>query len=139
MDYTELHFTEEDKQRLLQNKEEMVKWIMDNIVPFIQEDSKIKIDFGGIYHCPRSYSSVENYHFYVYGSKQKFYSGGGSNTEGYIGFGEKFGGISEAFETVRSPYDIYPIMDNWDMIKRTLLGSIKEQKENRKAIYSFQV
>ena len=47
--------------------------------------------------------------------------------------------MSEKFlKSVYSPYDIYPIVDNWASIKRELLNGIKEQKVIKKEIYELK-
>lgn len=135
----EMTFTDNDRARLKENKQAIIDWIKLNIVPFIDDDSKIECDFGGTYRCPRTGRSVDNYHFYVYGKEREFYSGGGHRTKGTIGFGEKFGYMSESFESVNSPYDIYLVVNNWKFIKRTLLDGVAAQERNRKSIYEFEV
>lgn len=139
MKYEDMRFTDGDKKRLLENKQMIIDWVMENIVPNMVENSRIGCDFGGIYRCPRTGSTVEAYHFYVYSESNDFYSGGGTTTEGFIGYGQKFGYMDESFESVHNPYDIYPVVDNWASIKRVLLNGIKEQKASKKQIYEFEV
>ena len=139
MKYEDMRFTDNDKKKLRENKKMIVDWIMENIVPNMAKDSKIKCDFGEIYKCPITSSTVKTYHFYVYSELNEFYSGGGVTTKGFIGYGQKFAYMSESFENVYSPYDIYPIVDNWASIKRELLNGIKEQKVIKKEIYEFEV
>ena len=139
MNYKDMVFTKEDREALIRNKKHIVDWIMKNIVPNMQADSKIKCDFGETYTSPRSNMKVASYHFYVYSELKDFYSGGGTATNGCIGYGEKFGYMNESFESVTSPYDIYPIVDNWSLIKKTLLHGIEKQKRNKDVIYNFEV
>lgn len=139
MDYKDMIFTKEDREALKRNKKHIIDWIMKNIVPNMQSNSKIKCDFGGTYISPRTNAKVALYHFYVFNESKEFYSGGGTVTNGYIGYGGKFGYMSESFESVTSPYDIYPIVDNWSLIKKTLLHEIEEQKRNKDVIYNFEV
>lgn len=139
MNYEDMKFTNDDKEKLKENKRMIIDWIKENIIPNMEKGSKIKCDFGGIYRCPRTNSTVELYHFWVYSEPKEFYSGGGTTTKGTIGYGQKFGYISQSFESVSSPYDIYPIVDNWSIIKNVLLNEIKNQKIIKNSIYNFSV
>ena len=138
-DYNDMSFTDRDREQLKLNREQIVQWIMENIVPMLSEDEKIHIDFGGKYSCPRSSSVIDNYHFAVYGSERNITSGGGRKTKGYIGYGEKFGGISQSFESTGSPYEIYPVVNNWKEIKINLMTRLKQIQEDKDAIYQFSV
>lgn len=134
-----MHFTDNDKEKLKENKRMIIEWITENIIPNMDEDSQIKCDFGDTYRCPRTYTTVESYHFWVFSEPRKFFSGGGRTTDGTIGYGRKFGYMDESFESVNSPYDIFPIVDNWGLIKATLLNELEAQKANRRVINQFEV
>ena len=136
MNYEDMIFTDNDKARLKENRNAICKWIMENIVPYINDDDTLKVDFGGIYRCPRSGSPIEKYHLRVYGSPHEFYFMG-SNGSGNIGFAEKFG-VYDPFEKAGA-YRIYPVVDNWKMIKSALLNQIEERKVAKGNIYSFEV
>lgn len=138
-DYIDMNFTDRDRAQLKLNRDQIVQWIMENIVPMLNEDDHIYVDFGGTYSCPRTYSTIDNYHFAVYGSERNITSGGGRKTKGYIGYGEKFGGISQSFESTESPYEIYPVVDNWTTIKMCLMTRLKQIQEDKDAIYQFRV
>lgn len=140
-DYSEMRFTDEDKKKLVENRKAIVNWIMENIVPQLGKDDVIRIDYGGTYVSSRSFCAkpTSNYHFAVYGEKHNFYSGGGSTTNGYVGIGEKYGGVSEAFEGVNHAWSIYPVMDNWRTIKNELISKLKEKQNNKASIYEFSV
>ena len=138
-DYSDMNFTDKDRTQLKLNRDQIVQWIMENIVPMLSEDEKIHIDFGGKYSCPRSSSVIDNYHFAVYGSERNITSGGGRKTKGYIGYGEKFGGISQSFESTESPYEIYPVVDNWTTIKMCLMTRLQEMEKEKEAIYNFVI
>lgn len=140
--YEEMKFTDNDKARLRENKEVICQWIMENIVPLLNEDDRIYIDYGGTYRSGREYSwseGVAYYHFAVYGRENEFRTGGGTRTKGYIGCGQKYGRIEQAFEKVFSPYDIYPVVDNWQIIKNKLISEAKRKKDDKKSIYAFEV
>lgn len=137
MEYNDMIFTDNDKTRLRENRDAIVSWIMENIVPYMDKNDTLRVDYGETYRCPRDGSSVENYHFRVYGKENHFYFMGDRGT-GYVGYAQKFGGF-ESFKKAYSPYDIYPVVDNWQMIKGELLGQIAERKEAKKSIYAFEV
>lgn len=109
---------------------------MERVIPELDKDDVLRIDYGVIYTCPRSGTKVESYHFRVYGEENNFYSNGNGN--GYIGYARKFGGY-EPFETARNAYDIYPVVDNWQYIKSTILDELAERRANKKTIYEFQI
>lgn len=138
-----MHFTEEDKKRLQQNKEIIMKWIEENIVPYLSPtDSydRILVEFGGIYVSPRGFAKpVANYRIAVYGKEQNFYSGGGVTTKGTIGYGRLYGGIGHSLESIWSAWDIYPLVDNWQSIKRELLDKLGNRTKVSKQITEFSV
>ena len=141
MKYEDMTFTEEDKKRLEENRDQIIEWIETNIVPNIAKDDRIIVEFGGTYRDPRSFGDpVANYRLAVYGKEETIYSAGsGSTTKGNIGYGQRYGGISKAFKAVWSAWDLYPVIDNWKLIKDKLLNEMYERKKNKKAIYSFEV
>lgn len=138
MNYEDMIFTDGDKARLKENRNAICNWIIENIVPMVDDDDSLRIDYGGIYRCPRTGTPVEKYHLVVYGKPHKFYFMG-DRGKGCIGYGEKFGGCHEPFENAYSPYDIYPVVDNWKMIKNKLLSMVEERKRARGRIYTFEV
>lgn len=138
MKYENMTFTDEDCARLRTNRDAICGWIMENIVPAIDDDASLCIDFGDIYRCPRTGTPIETYHLVVYGKKHQFYFMSDKGT-GYIGYGEKFGGCHNPFEKVYSPYEIYPVVDNWKMIKGKLLSMVDERKRAKGKIYRFEV
>lgn len=105
-DYSNMNFTDRDRTQLKLNRDQIIQWIMENIVPMLKEDDRIYVDFGGTYSCPRTYSTIDNYHLAVYGSERNITSVGGRKTKGYIGYGEKFERIYQSFESTESPYEI---------------------------------
>lgn len=137
MNYEDMVFTDNDKARLKENRDAICKWIMDNVVPNIEDEDVLKIDFGGTYRCPRTGTPIEKYHFRVYGEPNHFYFMEDLG-RGNIGYAQKFGGY-QPFEKAYSPYEIYPIIDNWKMIKMKLINQIEEHKKAKGNIYAFEV
>ena len=58
MNYEDMHFTDNDKEKLKENKRMIIEWITENIIPNMDEDSQIKCDFGDTYRCPRTYTNI---------------------------------------------------------------------------------
>ena len=42
MNYEDMHFTDNDKEKLKENKRMIIEWITENIIPNMDEDSQIK-------------------------------------------------------------------------------------------------
>ena len=134
----ELIFTEEDKKQLIENRNKIYNWIMENIVPKINEDDRIVVDYGGTYMGMRSYETTSNYHIAVFGKRNTIYHGS-EVTDGYIGIGEKYGNITRILDNNNVASDIYPVVSNWSEIKEALLLEVEKRKESKKAIYNFEV
>lgn len=140
MEYDNLIFTDAEKERLKENRNAVNAWIMENVVPHLAKEERIIIDYGDSYKAPGSFSEpTTEYHFAVYGEEHQFYSGGGRQSKGYIGIGQRYGGISHAMQTVGNAYDLYPIFANWTLIKNRLLREVEDRKTKRMEIYSFTV
>lgn len=140
MRYDNLVFTDADRERLKENRDAINAWIMENVVPHLSNDERVIIDYGDEYRAPGAWdNTTTEYHFAVYGEDHKFYSGGGRTTHGYVGIGEKYGGLSDALQTVGSPYKLYPIIANWDLIKSHLLTEIKNREKCKNRIHEFTV
>ena len=56
-----------------------------------------------------------------------------------IGYGVRYGGVESSFETKTSPYSIYPVVDNWSMIKSELLKGVAERQERKVNINAFTI
>ena len=138
MNYDEIVFSKEDRVRLNENRDSICKWIEKNILPKLQKDDVIRIDFGGVYSSCRSFDTTTNYHFAVYGDPERKIRSMFDSYDGQIGFGEKFGGIGTPFDKAFSR-EIYVVMDNWQMIKQTLLTEVDARIKGRESIHAFQV
>ena len=140
MDYSDMAFSNSDKEQLIVNRDKICEWIMQNIVPELGEDDRIMIDYGGDYLGSRSCTKTTNYHIAVYGKDKNFVSGGGAKSHGHIGIGERYGQISYALnENIKSPYSIYPIVVNWKELKNEMLAQLRKKRESKQKIYAFEV
>ena len=135
MRYRDMVFTKNDEARLRENRDAICNWIMENIVPMLNKDDVLDVDFYENYRCQRT-GFIETYRFRVYGRKERFYIER-FRGNGYVGFGR--GRICEPFEENPNPYDIYPVVDNWRMIKSRLLKMVTERKQAKRSIYEFEV
>lgn len=140
MDLDNMIFSAEDKENLKENRNKINAWIMENIVPKLAPNERIHVDYGGRYKARNDWTEgTTRYHFAVYGEEQTFYSGGGDKTKGYVGVGQKYGGISHALQTVGNPYDLYPIIENWTHVKSCLVNEANARANARKSIQNFEV
>ena len=138
MGETKIVFTPEDKQKLIENRKMIFDWILDNIIAELNEDDVITVDYGGTYMGMRSYETTSNYHLAVYGKKSVVHTNE-ERKEGFIGVGEKYGGISDFLDDSESSHAIYPVVDNWKEIKKSLMEQVTERRKKKKAIYEFVV
>ncbi len=135
MNYENIAYSEEEKQKIEENKMAICEWIMANIVPKISDNEVLRVDFGGTYHAING-GSTEKYHFHVYGKTNRFYFHGFLG-ESNIGFAKQFGGYVPFEKTCTR--DAHPIIDNWKMVKEELLNKIVERNETKKNIFAFEV
>lgn len=134
MDYESLKFTNEEEVKLIKNRDEIVSWIMSNIIPCILPNDLISIDFGNDYRCPRSEEYVKSYHLDVCGGKSIESSHNGQ----HVLMAEKFGNFIPLSE-VDDYRTIYALIDNWNSIKNQLLASIGMRSEVHNKINNFEV
>ena len=140
--YDNMHFTEAEEKALIQNRDKICAWIKENIIPKLEptEYDRIKIDFGGVYRSYNDFGKgTTEYLFAVYGAPTDIYFNGRVNKDISIGYGVRYGGVESSFETKTSPYSIYPVVDNWSMIKSELLKGAAERQERKANINSFTI
>lgn len=105
-------FTAEQKEQLKNNVRAIERYIEENVVPYITGD--VRLEFGGIYHCPRTGSPTAMYTLCVRTSKIyreeslsnfEFWSGAISNAEEFTL--EELDRIGEELETLDCEGDGY--------------------------------
>jgi hypothetical protein len=136
MDIDNMVFSKDDKEQLKENRNKINEWIMENIVPKLAINESIQVDYGGYYRARGDFGEgTTMYHFAVYGEERSFSSSGGERTRGYVGIGEKYGGISHAIQVVGNPYELYPIIENWEHIKSCLINESNARANAKKNGY----
>lgn len=144
MDYSNMKFNEMERAALIENRKAICEWIRNKIVPKMPHDTKIAVGFGGTHRCVRSYSTTPMYQLVVHSEPHKYY---GDSSCGYkdehiqIGLIRQFGRANnlESGYTSKSPYDILPIVDNWNSIKGELLWRCSSLESQNKNIFNFTV
>lgn len=134
-----MQFSDEERKVLKAQRDLVVKWIMDNIVPRIPKGEHILIDFGDRYKAPTAWDWTTEYHFGVYGEPHSFWADHDDNITGYVGFGELYGGLGHAVEHLKSPYDIFPIINNWKVIKQNLFEEVCRLEDKHSSIANFTI
>lgn len=142
-DYGNMLFTETERKELVNARKKICDYVISEIIPNMVAQKSIKIDFGGRYVSPRNWSSnaTTNYHFYIYAEPHHFY---GDGSCGYkdrdisIGFSEKYGYVND-FEKTNSPYNIYPIVDNWSEIKSEIRHQLSRMIDDNAMVMNFEV
>ena len=134
-DYSNMIFTDEQRETLIKHKNAIIGYIETEIMPFI--DQEIRVEFGGMYVS--GWHKTSNYKFIVepknnpltdYDSKE--------HKKYYIGILEKFG-TWENLEDIKSPYILLPLIDYWQDIKMELLYQKEMQAKQRDRISNFEV
>lgn len=73
-----LTFTTEQKEQLKNNVRAIERYIEENVVPYITGD--VRLEFGGVYHCPRTGSPTAMYTLYVSPEKKSRYASLNANS-----------------------------------------------------------
>lgn len=139
MEYNNIDFTLEEQKKLIENRNEIVKWVKENIIPYMKGTPVVKCDFGKTHTSPYTYEKTEEFHSWVYAKLKSFREFGGTDSEGFIGFGEKFGYAENNFENETSPSKLYSVVTNWKLIKGELLSEVKNMQRVKEEIYKFTV
>ena len=128
-------FTAEQKQQLKTNVLAIEQYIEQNVVPYLTGD--VRIEFGGIYHCPRTGSPTAMYTLCVSPEKKSRYAGWNIYKNAYVGLECKFGPAFILEE--RLPSDQYALLKNWQSLKQQLEQVIDKQRTVGAFIENFKV
>jgi hypothetical protein len=134
-DYTNMTFTDEQREQLIRNKQAIMDYIEREIFPFI--DQEIRVEFGGTHTSIYTWNKTSNYKFIV-APKNKTLTDYNSRKNYHIGILERFGAW-ENLEDKKSPYILLPLIDYWQDIKRELLFQKEQQARQRDRISNFEV
>ena len=128
-------FTKEQKQQLKTNVLAIEQYIEQNVVPYLTGD--VRIEFGGIYHCPQTGSPTAMYTLCVSPEKKSRYAGWNVYKNAYVGLECKFGPAFILEE--RLPSDQYALLKNWQSLKQQLEQVIDKQRSDAAFIANFKV
>ena len=124
-----MSFNLDETQRLIQNAHNLFKWIMDNIVPILQEfNGEIRYDFGGIYYFAEAGYKTTKYHIGVSYIQKRWYSDGGLPSWGepsYVGIGKMYGGCADPMDGFLEPEIMDMLFNYRDQIKTNLVALAK--------------
>lgn len=130
MNYT---YTEAEKARIRQSCEQIRDYCLAEIVPLMQKYETIKIDFGGIYRCPRTGTPIEKYHFLITQEgkycEDKCY---------YVLTATQFG----SYDPIETSWlnTKMAVLENWkSLIKPRILAEIEKRKKVSSMIMNFEI
>ena len=136
-DYTNMTFTDEQREQLIKNKQAIMDYIEREILPFI--DQEIRVEFGGTHTSIYNWNKTSNYKFIVAPKNKPLTDYNSKERKNYhIGILERFG-TWENLEDKNSPYILLPLIDYWKDIKFSLHAHKQMQEEQRDRISNFEV
>ena len=130
-----LTFTAEQKEQLKTNVRAIERYIEENVVPYITGD--VRLEFGGVYHCPRTGTPTAMYTLCVSPEKKSRYAGWSVCKNAYVGLECKFGSAFILEETF--PSEQYALLKNWQSLKQQLKNVIDKQRSDAEFIANFKV
>ena len=130
-----LTFTSEQKEQLKNNVRAIERYIEENVVPYITGD--VRLEFGGVYHCPRTGTPTAMYTLCVSPEKKSRYAGWSVCKNAYVGLECKFGSAFILEETF--PSEQYALLKNWQSLKQQLKNVIDKQRSDAEFITNFKV
>ena len=128
-------FTTEQKEQIKQNALAIERYITENVVPRLAGD--VRLEFGGIHHCPRTGTPTPMYVLVVKKEPGYFCAGWNKTQRAYVGLVYKFGPAMILEE--RQTDVLYALLQNWSSLKVELERAIKEQDAANAFINNFEV
>ncbi len=128
-------FTTEQKEQIKQNALAIERYITENVVPRLAGD--VRLEFGGIHHCPRTGTPTPMYVLVVKKESDYFCAGWNKTQKAYVGLVYKFGPAMILEE--RQTDALYALLQNWSSLKEELERAIKEQDAANAFINNFEV
>ena len=128
-------FTTEQKEQIKQNALAIERYITENVVPRLAGD--VRLEFGGIHHCPRTGTPTPIYVLVVKKESDYFCAGWHTTQRAYVGLVYKFGPAMILEE--RQTDVLYALLQNWSSLKVELERTIKEQDAANAFINNFEV
>ena len=131
----DLTFTTEQKEQLKTNVRAIERYIEENVVPYITRD--VRLEFGGIHHCPRTGTPTAMYTLCVSPEKKSRCAGWNVCKNAYVRLECKFGPAVILEETFSS--EQYALLKNWQSLKQQLKNVIDKQRTDAEFIANFKV
>ena len=128
-------FTTEQKEQIKKNALAIERYITENVVPRLAGD--MRLEFGGIHHCPRTGTPTPMYVLVVKKNLYPFCAGWNKTQRACVGLVYKFGSAMILEE--RQTDVLYALLQNWSSLKAELERTIKEQDSANAFINNFEV
>ena len=128
-------FTTEQKEQIKQNALAIERYITENVVPRLAGD--VRLEFGGIHHCPRTGTPTPMYVLVVKKESDYFCAGWNKTQTAYVGLVYKLGPAMILED--RQTDVLYALLQNWSSLKVELERAIKEQDSANAFINNFEV
>ena len=135
----QMKFSKEEEKALIAQRDLIIKWVMENIVPKIPKGECLRVDFGDSVKDPKTWERTTEYHFGAFGTKHHFWGDLDEKTMGFVGWGEWFGNLMHAFEDITHPAYIFPVVDNWREIKQMMLDEVAKLEKSHSSIANFTI
>ena len=128
-------FTTEQKEQIKQNALAIERYITENVVPRLAGD--VRLEFGGIHHCPRTGTPTPMYVLVVKKESDYFCAGWNKTQKACVGLVYKFGPAMILEE--RQTDALYALLQNWSSLKTKIEQIIANQDATNAFINNFEV
>ncbi len=128
-------FTTEQKEQIRQNALAIERYIVKNVVPRLTDS--IRLEFGGIHYGPQIRNTTLVHTLVVLNKTKGFYSEWNKKRKAYVGLETGFGPayvLSSCYI-----YDLYDLLQNWQILKTKLEQAIENQNTINTFITNFEV
>ena len=128
-------FTTEQKESIKQNALAIEHYIVENVVPRLAGD--VRLEFGGIHHCPRTGTPTPMYVLVVKKEPDSFCAGWNKTQEAHVGLVYGFGPAIILAE--RQTDALYALLQNWSSLKTKIEQIIAKQDATNAFINNFEI
>lgn len=130
-------FSPEEEKRLLENRDKIVKFINDEIVPYLKAD--IIINFGDTYQSSHYNYPTKEWHLICSVVEKIHYDMIRDEKQtGHISYTKCYGDYNILDFCKKYDY-LYALIENWADIKDALLKNIEKQKNIHSNIMNFSI
>lgn len=128
-------FTTEQKEQIKQNALAIERYITENVVPRLSSD--IRLEFGGIHHCPRTGTPTSMHVLVIKKDLYPFCVGWNKTQEAFVALETKFG--RGCILTACYIDALYDLLQNWSSLKAKIEQLIAKQDAANAFINNFEV